>query len=318
MITIFSTVAVMRTILSRSVATVSIVAGLGVGLAACGTDDASDAAGPRIVVTTSILGDVVEHLVSDRAAVEVVMPPNADPHDFAPSAKQAEAMRTADLLVINGGGFEAGLVDTIEAAEADGAPVVRATEAVDPLPFVEQGEEANDPHVFTSPANMVLIAETIADRLAEEVSSLETPAFRSQVEAYVNELRALDAEVGDVLSVVPQDQRVLVTNHDVFGYFAERYDFEILGALIPAGTTLAEPSSKGINDLAALIAEAGVPAIFADTSSPSRVADALAGEGIGVEGVELFSESRGEPGSGGETYIDLMRTNAERIAAALD
>ena len=245
------------------------------------------------------------------------MPPNADPHDVAPSAKQAEAMRTADLLVINGEGFEAGLVDTIEAAEEDGATVVRATDAVDLLPFVEDGEEANDPHVFTSPATMVLVAETIAVRLAEEVPTLDTPAYRSQVEAYVGELRALDEEVEALLSVVPPEHRVLVTNHDVFGYFAARYDFEILGAVIPAGTTLAEPSSKGINELATVIADAGVPAIFVDTSSPTRVANALAGEGTDVEVVELFSESLGAPGSGAATYIDLMRTNAERIATAL-
>ena len=255
--------------------------------------------------------------MGDQAEVEVIMPPNADPHDFAPSAKQAEAMRTADLLVVNGEGFEAGLVDTIEAAEEDGATVVRATDAVDLLLFVEDGEEANDPHVFTSPATMVLVAETIAARLAEEVPTLDTPAYRSQVEAYVGELRALDQEVEAMLSVVPPEHRVLVTNHDVFGYFATRYDFEILGAVIPAGTTLAEPSSKGINELATVIAEAGVPAIFADTSSPTRVADALAGEGTDVEVVELFSESLGEPGSGADTYIELMRTNAERIATAL-
>lgn len=296
----------MRTILSRGVA---VLAALGLGVSGCGTADGSNEGAPRIVVTTNILGDVVKHLVGNEANVEVIMPPNADPHDFAPSPKQAVAMRRADLLVVNGGGFEAGLVDTIMAAEADGATVVTATEEVALL--------GNDPHVFTSPANMVVIAEAIAAQLVMEVPALDTPSYRAQVEGYVAELRALDSEVETLLRVVPLDHRVLVTNHDVFGYFAERYDFEILGAVIPVGSTLAEPSAKEISDLASVIATAGVPAIFADTSASTRVAAALAGEGTDVEVVELFSESVGEPGSDGDTYLHLMRTNAQRIAAAL-
>ena len=303
---------------------------LAVALAACGDDEpAASTDRPTVVVTTNILGDVVTHLVGDLATVEVVMPPNADPHDFAPSARQAEAMRTADLLVVNGGGFEAGLADTIDAAEADGATVIRATDAVELRPFGDHaaaedpdehaGEEdgEGDPHVFTSPAAMVDIASAVADRLVEEVPALDTAAFRTQVDGYLAELEALDAEVEALLADIPTERRLLVTNHDVFGYFADRYDFEVLGAVVPGGSTLAEPSSRELSDLATLIDEAGVPAIFADTSSPSRLADALAGEGTDVEVVELFSESLGEPGSGGDTYVDMVRTNAERIAAAL-
>jgi zinc/manganese transport system substrate-binding protein len=123
--------------------------------------------------------------------------------------------------------------------------------------------------------------------------------------------------VEQLLAAVPPERRVLVTNHDVFGYFAERYGFEVLGAVIPAGSTLAEPSAHDLDDLATLIEQAGVPAVFADTSAPSRLADALAGEGTDVEVVELYSESLGEPGSEGATYIGMVRTNARRIADAL-
>ena len=94
-----------------------------------------DADVPRVVVTTNILGDVVENLVGDDADVEVVMPPNADPHDFAASAQQAASMREADALVVNGLGFEEGLVDTIDAAADDGVPVITATDAIEPHPL---------------------------------------------------------------------------------------------------------------------------------------------------------------------------------------
>src|SRR5690606_16476063 len=100
--------------------------GCGVG----GDDDRADGVGPRIVVTTNVLGDVVTQLVGDDAAVEVLMPPGANPHDLAPSPRQAAAMRSADLLVVNGRGFEEGLLDAIEAAEADGVPVVAAADGL--------------------------------------------------------------------------------------------------------------------------------------------------------------------------------------------
>jgi len=320
---------------------VVLVAG---GLTACGDEDGASSAGdqPTIAVTTSILGDVVGELVGDDATVEVVMPPNADPHDFAASAQQAALMREADALVVNGLGFEEGLVDTIEGVEADGVPVIAATDGVDLLELgaddghadegeehADEGEEhadegddghgheGDDPHFFTDPARMAGAAALIADELADDVDGLDTPAYRDRVEAYLAELADLDAEVEEVLEVVPAVRRVLVTNHEVFGYFADRYDFEVLGVVIPGGSTLAEPSARELADLAAEIEAEGVPAIFAEASSPSALADALAAEGAAVEVVELFSESLGETGSGAETYLELVRTNAQRIADAL-
>jgi zinc/manganese transport system substrate-binding protein len=268
-----------------------------------------------VVVTTSILGDVVEELVGGAAEVEVVMPPNADPHDFAPSARQAASMRGADALVVNGLGFEEGLGDTIEAAAADGVPLITATDAVDPLPLGDGDGE--DPHFFTDPARMAAAAELIADQLAAAIPALDTPAVATRAAAYQAELEALDAEVEEQLAGIPAEDRLLVTNHEVFGYFADRYDFEVLGVIIPGGSTLAEPSAADLADLVAVIEEQDVAAIFAEASSPSRLAEALAAEGTDVEVVELYSESLGEPGAPGDTYIGMVRTNAERIAAAL-
>ncbi len=310
MITSFPTVAVVRTVLVIGV--VALVA------AGCGTDgDESVDSGPHVVVTTSILGDVVENLVGDAAEVEVVMPPNADPHDFAASARQAASMRTADALVINGLGFEEGLLDTIEAAEDDGVPVITATAAIEPLPLGEGEAAKDDPHLFTDPVRLRQAADLIADQLQTIIPELDTPAVDTRVGRYLAALDALDAEVERRLAGIPSEDRVLVTNHEVFGYFADRYDFVVLGVIIPGGSTLAEPSAEDLADLAREIDERGVPAIFAETSSPARLADALAAEGAGVEVVELYSESLGEPGSPGDTYIGMVRTNAERIAAAL-
>jgi zinc/manganese transport system substrate-binding protein len=306
--------------------------------AACGGSDGAaggDGSGPDVVVTTSILGDVVENLVGDAAEVEVIMPPNADPHDFQASARQAAALREADLVVVNGAGFEAGLEDAIDGAVDDGATVFAAVDHVDTLPAAdepsdESGEggeggddhaddgEGVDPHFFTDPARMAAAAEALADALADNVPGLDDQAFRDRAGAYLDQLRALDAEVEATLAPVPAADRKLVTNHDVFAYFADRYGFTVVGTVIPAITTSAEPSAGELDELAATIEAEGVRAIFADTSSPEALAEALAAEvGGDVQVVELYSESLGEPGSEGGTYVDMIRTDATRIAGVL-
>ncbi len=306
--------------------------------AACGGSDGAaggDGGGPDVVVTTSILGDVVENLVGDAAEVEVIMPPNADPHDFQASARQAAALREADLVVVNGAGFEAGLEDAIDGAVDDGATVFAAVDHVDTLPATdepsdESGEggeggdehaddgEGVDPHFFTDPARMAAAAEALADALADNVPGLDDQAFRDRAGAYLDQLRALDAEAEATLAPVPAADRKLVTNHDVFAYFADRYGFTVVGTVIPAITTSAEPSAGELDELAATIEAEGVRAIFADTSSPEALAEALAAEvGGDVQVVELYSESLGEPGSEGGTYVDMIRTDATRIAGAL-
>lgn len=312
---------------------------LGVCLAlaatACGGDDdtaaGSGSGRPQLVVTTSVLGDVVENLVGDLADVEVVMPAGSSPHEFQASPRQVAAMREADAMIVNGGGFEEGLGDAIEAAEADGVATYAAVDAVETLSFSEaapheeeEGDEEEehgtgsiDPHFFTDPRRVATAAQAIADFLADEVPALDTDELGTQAAAYVDELAALDAEMEETLAAVPADRRKLVTNHEVFGYFAQRYGFEVIGAVIPTGTTQAAPSAGELDELAHTIEEAGVPAIFAETSSPTRLADSLADEVGEVQVVELYTESLGPDGSAGDTYAGMMRSDAEQIADAL-
>jgi zinc/manganese transport system substrate-binding protein len=121
-----------------------------------------------------------------------------------------------------------------------------------------------------------------------------------------------------ILDVVPAERRVLVTNHDALGYFADRYGFEVLGTVIPGGATLADPSSADLAELVATIQREEVPAIFAETIEPSVLAETVAAEvGDQVRVVELFTGSLGEEGSGAETLIDALIINARRIAEAL-
>ena len=302
---------------------------LGLAVTGCSDDGAGGSGGPTIVVTTTILGDIVETVTAEAGVdVEVVMPAGADPHEFSPSTRQAETMTEADLLVVNGAGFEEGMADVLDRVEEGGTPTFAVADHVDLLPFGEehQDEDAaeaddhdhtDDPHVWTDPTRIAAALPALAAALAE-VEGIDAAAVRTAADGYAAELATLDADIEATLAAVPEDRRVLVTNHEVFGYFAERYGFEVVGTVIPSGTTLAEPSSGELEDLADVVSERRVPAIFAEVTRSSRLASALA-ESVGddVEVVELYTESLGEPGSGADTYVGLMRTDADLIAGAL-
>jgi zinc/manganese transport system substrate-binding protein len=289
-----------------------IVAGTVLALTACGGSDdgaASASDRPSVVVTTSILGDVVRNVLGDQAAVEVIMPVGADPHEFSPSTRQAEAMDGADLLVVNGAGLEESMHGVIDGAGS----VFTFADHVE----LRTLEGEDDPHLWNDPHGMASAVRAFGDAAAA-LPGIDRAVVERQAEQYATSLDALASEITATLAPIPAARRKLVTNHDSFGYFAARYDLEVIGAVIPSLTTNASASAADLERLAALIKEQGVPAIFAETTQPTKLADALADEvGGDVAVVELYTESLGEPGSGADTYIGMLRTDAQRIARAL-
>ena len=183
----------------------------------------------------------------------------------------------------------------------------------------EHGHEEGgaDPHFFTDPVRMADAVEGITAFLVETVDGLDAEAVQSNADAYVAELGALDAEIIEILSDLSDEQRVLITNHEVFGYFADQYDFEVVGTVIPSGSTLDGTSGGALAELAEEIEHEGVPAIFSDVSASDELISALADEVGEVQVVELFTESLGDADSEGGTYIEMLRTNATRMADAL-
>jgi zinc/manganese transport system substrate-binding protein len=342
--------------MNRPLGTVAVLA-TGLVLAACGADspdgaqpsaDPADATGMSVVATTTVLGDVVARVAEcGGGTATTLMPIGADPHDFSPSSDEIARMVNADLVVANGLNLEEGLTDALSSAAADGAVVLEVAQMVDPLPFGtagspghndegedehgdeadhageetdDHGEEADDhgsldPHFWHDAARMAAAAELVGAELADRTGDDGYDVCGSQV---ADELRQTDEQVRSILSAVPDDRRVMVTDHEAFGYFAEAYDFEIAGVVIPGGATLAEPSSQELAALVEVIIDEGVPAVFANTEAPSTLTDAVAAEaGSEVTVVPLYVGSLGEPGSGAETYDAMMTTNAQRIADAL-
>ncbi|MFQ5523556.1 MAG: metal ABC transporter solute-binding protein, Zn/Mn family [Acidimicrobiia bacterium] len=277
-------------------------------------------AAPLVVTTTSILGDVVVNLVDGEAEVEVLIPSGTDPHEYQASPRQVARLRQADLVVANGLGLEETLADVLAAAAADGVKVLEVGPRLDPLPLGDvpcdpESGVGCDPHVWMDPLRMVEAARLIAAELADIAPEVD---WASRAESYVSKLEAAHEEIVGLLADIPEERRVLVTNHEALGYFADRYGLEVLGAVIPGGSTLGEPSSADLAALVELIRVRGVPAIFAETTQPLALAEAVAAEaGRPVAVVRLYTGSLGAPGSGAETLVGMLLTDARLIAEAL-
>lgn len=326
----------MRT--TTAIGAVLLLAGIMTGCGG-GTDSGSGDA-VTVVATTTILGDVVGNVVGDEADVIVLMPIGADPHDFQASSAQVAEINSADLVVANGLRLEEGLEDVLAAAAGDGVRILEVGPRLDPIPFAEDGhdnhgeetdhdehgdEEADhddhdheagsaDPHVWLDPVRMAEAARLIAAELTDVAPNGD---WASRADAYAEELAIVDQEITSRLASV--DSRQLVTSHSALGYFADRYGFEVIGVVIPGGSTLGDPSSEELSSLVETMEHEGVSVIFGETTQPSALADAVAAElGENVTVVSLYTGSLDEPGTEASTLVGMLRTNAERIATALD
>jgi zinc/manganese transport system substrate-binding protein len=273
----------------------------------------------EIIVTTNILGDVVRNVVGDAAEVRVLMQPNADPHSFGVSAQDAVAMSSAGLIVYNGLGLEENVIRNVEGVAEEGVPTLAVGDHVDPIRYAEgESSGAPDPHFWTDPERMITAVDVIEKAIVRDVEGIDGAAVSRNAEDYRAKLRDLDATMTAEFDTIPVERRKLVTNHHVLGYFAQRFGFTVIGAVVPSGTTLAAPSASDLDSLVGAIETARVPAIFVDSSQPERLARVLAEDAdVDVRIVALYSESLSPPGTPAATYLDMMRANADAIVTGL-
>lgn len=271
---------------------------------------------PSIVVTTNILGNVVQNLVGDQAQVHTLMPPNVDPHSFEISAQQAALLHDSDLVVSNGLKLEEGLQHQLDAVdEAENNHFV-ASDHFEVLE-VAGSNGADDPHFWTDPAKMIQVVDALHQQL-KDLPGISAEQLASDTQGYRAELTELEQQMTASFAQIPEQSRALVTNHHVFGYLAERFGFKTIGAVIPSGTTLASPSAADLASLAEAIRSSKVPAIFVESAQPDKLARALADEAqVEVQIVELYSESLTPPHQGADSYLQMMQVNTERITHAL-
>ncbi|HUE98600.1 MAG TPA: zinc ABC transporter substrate-binding protein [Anaerolineales bacterium] len=284
---------------------------------ACGGEPApresSGTAPPDILTTTTILADVARNVAGDRLVVESLLPVGADPHSYQPVPQDAAKISETKVLVINGAEYEHFLEELIESADGERA-LIEASAGLR-LRTDAESEHGVDPHLWLDPNNVIVYAENIREGLTHfDPDGAEV--YGSNASAYIDQLAELDAWINDQVAQIEPQRRVLVTNHEAFGYFAERYGFTIIGSVIESFSSNSSPSAQQMADLIDQIKLSEAPAIFLDASDNPTLAQQIAAETEVKVVADLHLESLTDGAPAG-TYIEMMRYNVTKIVESL-
>jgi len=283
----------------------------------------------RVVATTSIVADVVSEVGNGSIELTALMPANVDPHSYEPTPADLRAVSEAHVVFVNGLGLEEFLEEMLENV-GTGVPVISLSAGLDALSFGEEfegedqasehpDEEHNhgtyDPHVWFDPTHVMYWATRVGQALSlldpEDVSF-----FERNVEQYHEQLRQLDQWIFVKVSELPEGDRKFVTDHRVFGYFAARYGFEIIGAVIPVFSSAAEPSAREIAELQESILDENIDVIFVGEFINPKTVEAIVKD-TGIELVPLYTGALSEEEGPAGSYLAFMRYNVQSIVDAL-
>jgi ABC-type Zn uptake system ZnuABC Zn-binding protein ZnuA/ABC-type Mn2+/Zn2+ transport system permease subunit len=284
-------------------------------VAACGQGDDGDDARLEVVATTTELADWARAVGGDAVAVDQVLEPNTDPHEYEPRPSDIVAAAGAELVFANGDGLDDWIEEVVSDSGSDAEVVDLGAVVPDRLPGEDDADSAGyDPHWWHDPRNAEAAVSEIERRLSAAEPS-KRRLFRRNAERYLARLRALDRGIARCIEAVPAARRKLVTDHDAFGYFARRYGIEVVGAVIPSQTTQAQPSAKDLSELARIVEEQGVSAIFPESSLSPKLAEAIARQTGASADRTLYGDSLGPEGSAGSTYLGMEAANADAMVA---
>lgn len=273
----------------------------------------SIAAPIKVVASFSILGDMVGRVGGDRIELTTIVGSNADTHVYEPKPSDAAALKSANVFFVNGLGFEGWLERLVEATRFKGA-VVTASDGVKTHEMDEDGETVTDPHAWQSLTNgMLYVANIKAALCAADEAGCAT--YTENADAYLAEMRALDAEVRTQIDAVPAADRKVITSHDAFGYFAEAYGVQFLA---PEGiSTESEASAADVAKLIEQVRQQGAKALFMENMSDPRLIRQIANEtGIKLGGA-LYADALSTPDEGAATYLDMFRHNVALLVPAM-
>ncbi len=282
-------------------------------LASCGGNPASNSGtdAPVILTSTTILADITRNIAGDRLLVESLLPIGTDPHSYQPTPQDVAKLSEVNFIVVNGAGYESFLQPLF--VNAGGEKML--VEASKGIPARSDAEHGTDPHMWLDPNLVVTYVTTIRDGLIKLDPDGEA-VYKSNAENYIAELQGLDSWIDEEVKQIPTERRLLVTNHEAIGYFADRYGFTVVGTVIESFSSDASPSAQQLAALIDQIKASGAPAIFLDASDNTMLARQIADE-TGVQVVtDLHLESLTD-GSPAATYIDMMKHNVSEIVNAL-
>jgi ABC-type Zn uptake system ZnuABC Zn-binding protein ZnuA len=284
----------------------------------------------HVIATTNIVADVVGIIGGDMIELTALIPLGADPHTYQPTPGDYRAMADAHVIFISGLGLEESMHGTLEQIAKE-VSIISLSEGIElrqvgvdekrePESEGEASEheqalypEGLDPHVWFDPFNIMIWAENAAQAMGV-LDPTNADLYQDNALEYIEALEDLHAWIEGEVAQLPEVNRELVTDHLTFGYFAQRYGFEMIGAVIPAYSTAAVPSARELASLEDAILALDVKALFVGITVNPRIAERVA-EDTGVALVPLFSGSLSEPEAG--TYLELMKYDVNAIVEAL-
>ncbi|MBM4411457.1 MAG: zinc ABC transporter substrate-binding protein [Chloroflexi bacterium] len=280
--------------------------------AACSSSTEDDDDGRlRVVATIAPAGALAQAVAGDVVRLDVLVRAGDDPHEFELKAADARSVARAQVVLRNGLGVDAFLDKALKGSKAN---VITLTDGLKLR--LEDGVASADPHVWHDPRNDIAMVDTIVKALSA-ADPEHAATFEANGRAYQERLRAVDREVQTIIDTIPAANRKMVTDHEAFGYFADRYGLTVVGSVIPGASTSVEPSAAEIARLMETIRRERVRAIFTESSIDPKIARRVAEE-TNVKIVDdLHGDSLGAPGSGADTIDGMLLSNARKIAEAL-
>jgi len=275
---------------------------------------------PKVLAVETFLADVSQNVAGERLKVAALLPVGMDPHSYEVTPADVRRVAESTVLIANGAGFEAFLEKLL--ANAGGQRLVIEASAGLAGRTPREGETVatehpeEDPHFWLDPAKVVQYVENVRDGLSQ-ADPAGKELYARNAAAYIAQLQELDGWISEQVNTIPPERRLLVTNHESFGYFADRYGFRIVGAIIPSVSAGASPSAQQLARLMDHIRSAGAPAIFLETGANPQLAQQIA-QDAGVKVITtLYTHSLTLPGGSAPDYIAMMRYNTEAIVEAL-
>ncbi len=262
--------------------------------------------GPKVLAVESFLADIAQSVAGERFDVEVLIPSGSDPHTFQPTPKDVTKIANSQVLIANGAGLEEWLQEILDNAGGERL-VIEASEGLS-----GSLSRPGDPHFWLDPNNVIHYAEEIRDGYIL-VDPAGEAVFIQNTTDYILQLEELDSWIAGQVEQIPSERRMLVTNHESFGYFADRYGFIIIGTIIPNVSTGSSPSAQQLVELIEAIKATSTAAIFLESGTNPELAEQVARE-AGVKVIKgLLTDSVSPPGG----YIDMMKYNTLAIVEAL-
>jgi zinc/manganese transport system substrate-binding protein len=271
------------------------------------------AAEAGVVATFSVLADMVRQVSGGLANVTSLVPADTDAHAYQPAASDSRALTAAALLVENGFGLEGWMARLGAASGFQGIRVVAST-GVTPRLMREGAITSLDPHAWQDPRNGAIYVHNIAEGLAKADPG-HADTYRANAARYRTEIERTDAWIANLLSPIPAAARRIITTHDAFGYYGDRYGISFLA--VEGLSTDAEPSAKAIAALVAQIRREKATTVFLENMTDPRLAGMLARETGATLSGPLYSDALSKPDGPAPHYLDMLRYNTTLFERAM-